>query len=1006
MSQRLVWHDSGWDGRVCGSPGWNVECQSNPRLAKTFDLSIEEQLAGKPWKPVAYHSLQGRRELIAPTTPTKRSHHGRPVNARQYRIPCWECINTFGEGSFDYRPPTHGNRYETANPEKYWLVDRNKPRIKFKAQDWKELFPRSFIATPFQYLLEGMKQEVPRDRQWVDAPKEETALLADFWSTIDPGRSLVLFYCRGQHPWDEICPVLPVGVSLVDWVGRQRFHGRGATPQASYPVWQRHVCHGWPREGFRIPWHLLSPDVAARVAKELDIKPIAHLLPRYGTDAVHTTQVLPFVERLLGVSHNLTGNEVVRAAGSPSWLKTVRDLLLLAREVRPTLAHLFRELGLSNAPYLAAELEAASADVHCDPIEFVLGERPIPDTLIHRTPVLKRAREALLSMSMRTRKWKLLLTQMDVPLPQFRSLSALEGSSELPLTRAVSDPYVLVERGVLPKDHDEPDEAEPLAFPVVDDAVKDRPRTGKWVVSATPDDCRRWRSKLHSELRTCARRPGSTVVPIASLPPDLAAWIGAPSKPVNETGPLVKRFMLAGEDVVALATLHAAEQEIAKALCGLQRLSKSKSEGVCKWTQSGVLVLHGSAGTGKTEVINRLLQADRIRSAWGEVLLLTPTGRASTILHERLGPEARPETIHKFLQRNGWAENGRPLKGKGRVQANTVILDESSMVDSETLAWLLRALDKRKLRRFVFVGDPSQLPPVGAGRPFADVIQWLRLTAPERLFELKVPHRNRGVSTQRLQSALMGKRSTVKQLVEAVEQGDEEVEIAFWRSGAELKQKLAELCIGHEVSAKALGDFHVVSVTNGKIGGVEFLNHCLWLIMGSRSKRYTSQVSNGTAGVSDKVVQTRNAWIWSARDKEKGCSRPISNGAIGIVERITKGRTKVGKGPRVRVRFPTLGNLVYSYSISQAKTQLALGYATTVHKAQGSGFQHVVAVIPWEKRALSRELLYTAFTRHRNKLTILFQQPIHTRGDEMLFGRRIVPTLYKRSTMLGELLQA
>ena len=134
-------------------------------------------------------------------------------------------------------------------------------------------------------------------------------------------------------------------------------------------------------------------------------------------------------------------------------------------------------------------------------------------------------------------------------------------------------------------------------------------------------------------------------------------------------------------------------------------------------------VLIGAAGTGKTTLLKFLCRAAPIQQRG--VLLLAPTGKARVRLQQPTGSEAR--TIAQFLRPARYDEATQTYRVIGDVERvstyKTVIVDESSMLTEEQLAALLDALGG--VDRIILVGDPSQLPPIGAGRPFVDIVQLL-----------------------------------------------------------------------------------------------------------------------------------------------------------------------------------------------------------------------------------------------------------------------------------------
>ena len=151
-----------------------------------------------------------------------------------------------------------------------------------------------------------------------------------------------------------------------------------------------------------------------------------------------------------------------------------------------------------------------------------------------------------------------------------------------------------------------------------------------------------------------------------------------------------------------------------------------KAAGLERAFRSRLSVITGRAGTGKTTVARA--RSLRYQDVDGKqsVLLLAPTGKARIRLQETTRREAK--TIHQFLAELKWLRFPSfafKRAGGETASAHTVLIDEASMIPTDLLATLFRALDFNGVRRLVLMGDPNQLPPIGPGRPFADLIRWL-----------------------------------------------------------------------------------------------------------------------------------------------------------------------------------------------------------------------------------------------------------------------------------------
>lgn len=455
-----------------------------------------------------------------------------------------------------------------------------------------------------------------------------------------------------------------------------------------------------------------------------------------------------------------------------------------------------------------------------------------------------------------------------------------------------------------------------------------------------------------------------------------------------------------------------------------------------------VSVLLGPAGTGKTTLLKILCQLREVND--GGVLLLAPTGKARVRLEQATGKRGEGMTLAQFLLRfrryNG--ETGRyfvdpdaPREGGHR----TVIIDECSMLTEDQLAALVDAISG--VDRLVLVGDPRQLPPIGAGRPFVDVVRELAPADVETRFprvaqgygELTVVRRQDAGRDDALFAQMFGGTATkpdVDDLWDRIERGRATgVQAAQWRDGGELHEKLfAQLrgylqrsWSGHDendgfalsIGASAHGgrmyfwagrdgqpgaagraeDWQVLSPLRAGPFGVETINRevhrryrtaVLDMARGDARRRLVPKPA-GPEGIvwGDKVINLVNSG--RRRTYPKLEDAYVANGDLGVVVGEFRTKTYKGRLENLEVEFSTMPGTKFTYWRSELTGEegsppVELAYALTVHKTQGSQFGQTFVVIPDPCRALSREMLYTALTRHRDDLVILHQQPLRRLG--------------------------
>lgn len=369
----------------------------------------------------------------------------------------------------------------------------------------------------------------------------------------------------------------------------------------------------------------------------------------------------------------------------------------------------------------------------------------------------------------------------------------------------------------------------------------------------------------------------------------------------------------------------------------------------------GIMVLTGGPGTGKTTTLNGVIHL--CTKAGSTVLLAAPTGRAAKRMTELTGREAK--TIHRLLgtEYNDSGELTFMHDEQNQLQADVIIVDEVSMVDTLLFAGLLRAV--RLSARIVLVGDVDQLPSVGAGQLLQTLIESRRIPV-VRLTE---------IFRQAQESCII---RSAHQIVngEMPDLREKQSDFFFFdrRNANEAAAFLKDLYsrrLPQAYGFKPQSDIQVISPTRKGILGTVMLNQMLQETV--NPPQYGKMIMKNllyTFREGDKVMQIQNQYDMEwAKDGERGTG--IFNGDMGTVTVIDKAANTL------KVDFD--GKIV-TYRPDQLD-QLELAYAVTVHKSQGSEFEAVILVLPEGRDRLSyRSLLYTAVTRAK-KLLILIGSP-------------------------------
>lgn len=445
---------------------------------------------------------------------------------------------------------------------------------------------------------------------------------------------------------------------------------------------------------------------------------------------------------------------------------------------------------------------------------------------------------------------------------------------------------------------------------------------------------------------------------------------------LEQSGAII-RDTVAGRDAVYLAALYEAEKYVAGRLLGMSGPAVNKSgvdaeklireceaelgvtlaEGQRTAVRSaasfGVMALTGGPGTGKTTTVRAIL---RLFEKLGlDTSLAAPTGRAAKRMSELSGREA--STIHRLLEA-GYDEYSSELvfkhDEKDPLKADAVILDEASMIDIVLMSSLLHAL--KPGCRLILVGDCDQLPSVGPGNLFMDIlrsgsVETVRLTE---------------VFRQAKESAIVRNAHLINTGVKpdlGVNRGD------FFFLSRRDSSRAVETVI--ELASKRLPEkmgilptqIQVLAPTRRYETGTVNLNKRLQQALnppceGKAEKEFGEIVFR----TGDRVMQIRNNYdiIWRKQSGESGMG--VFNGDIGHI---------VSVSPSEQMMTVDFDERLVTYTFDML-SDLELAYAMTVHKSQGSEYRAVILSLGrCAPTLLSRAILYTAVTRARELLIIV-----------------------------------
>jgi exodeoxyribonuclease V alpha subunit len=396
----------------------------------------------------------------------------------------------------------------------------------------------------------------------------------------------------------------------------------------------------------------------------------------------------------------------------------------------------------------------------------------------------------------------------------------------------------------------------------------------------------------------------------------------------------------------------------------LEGLSEAQAAAVRASFGSKLLILTGGPGTGKTTTVRGIVRAHQ---ALGRaVVLCAPTGRAAKRLSEASGGEAK--TIHRLLEWNP-ATARFQRDAENPVEADLVLVDESSMLNLQLAERLLQAVPAHV--SLVLVGDVDQLPPVGPGQTLRAIME--SGVAPVVRLETVFRQAEQSHIVRGAHAILRGKLPAPSP---AHTRGSGELFVIKAREPAlaleRLREMLRRLPIAYGFDPKR--DVMVLSPTRRGPLGTERLNEFLQQELNPSLEPNPRPLALRPG---DRVMQLVN-------DYEKDAF----NGDLGEVRTVAGGITYVSiDGRELRYKHDELSDL-------------ALAYASTVHKVQGSEFQAVIIALHSSQHVLlSRALLYTAVTRGKRLVVIL--------GDDRALARAVHNAhSYASQSKLGERLRA
>jgi len=1042
LSVRVAWHQNRWNGTNCANPKENSFCLTLPRI---YDEKQDDEKGCLKW---------WEEGAVLP-----------PCKAESGAFMCdHEYERVFSHVYRNRKDADHSHLEPTPIP----VPPYSTFVVPFR---WMLLKNQTDLDKTYPDLPKYSKAPFPS--AWVYNQERQLALNELFFNQLEKGYSLVFFYTKNGNPVDENVSRLLIGIGLITYISPvlEYNKSRKGTNYPIWDRKITHSIRPNGEEGFLVPYHEYLESKDSDIERKLDeIKLILQepgedesIIDQFSYGSEHVTEIkaLKALEKFKKVIEVIKEHGIAKGP----WDKRLIWISEQIRKVKkgigpfPGFDNALSAFGFKQAHLFAIDMYreglCKDKDNPWDIWEDILyGRKSLRNGRL--TASAREYKEYWYSLPIESKNLLMLLSRFElnsVPIKKW-----FDNELRQKFAHGVSDQMILSNPYIIAEIDEGDKKNKAISVETIDLGLfEDKAIQGEF----TPDppsainseiDIRRIRALIVQILKRAAM-DGDTILSCneirerlnqlkLSKPTEIPEhYIHAHINIINE-----RCIHIASESLNALQLKLYSEIDdylrkifLARASKLLDRIDEDWTKLIRETVQSTgrkvdssnprhnealkdqvralevltshkLSILHGPAGTGKTSVLGALFRSKILRGSG--ILLLAPTGKA----RERLKGMAKSDsayTIAQFLTRQkrfDWEHMKPFFHGKETYKGEkTVVIDECSMLTCEDFYAVLRALDLSHVQRIILVGDPFQLPPIGPGKPFADLCNYLETVATtdpkqriasEALARLEVVVRTATIGssdTLTLASWFAGLKppKNADEIFSKIENNIalSDLKVKYWENSEKLDDMLKAIIedefdileedlvagfnkvLGYDGDSfpikdpQRLENFQLLSPVKNPLWGTYSINRLIQSRYRESPKYWTLELGDQKIKRHDKVIQLVNekkeGYHHSSEDTDE---YQLSNGQIGIVANSNKSFANIC--------FTGIPDVTFGYKrneFSEDESNIELAYAITIHKSQGSDFNTVIVVLPKTGRILSRELIYTAITRAKGKLILMVE---------------------------------